>query len=507
MYMYIAGQKEMQLLDQYTMETIGLPGVVLMENAGGAVVQEIVRDFPELKTTIVILAGSGNNGADGFVIARKLMDIGYPVQLWLATEQSKLTGDAKIHFNVYKKRGLPLHFFTEENIELLNSHILLADVIIDALLGTGINGEVRSPIKEIIELVNQSPKPIYAVDIPSGVNATTGEVNNIAVKASKTITFVMPKIGFFVGDGPKFIGEWKAAEISVPENLVVSLNLDLPQLLDEKVAYQALPKRDPHGHKGTFGHCLIVGGSTPYVGAPIYSAKAAFHSGVGLVSLATPETIYPIVAAQCPESLLFPLTGEIKITLPHTLDFSKFKSIAFGPGLGREINGEELLESLFSKVTTQPIVIDADGIYFFKQLIDANKKVPENVILTPHPGEMATLTGPTVAEIEKNRLQIAKEFATQHEIYLLLKGHRPILATPKGELWINPHGNDALGKGGSGDVLTGLIVSFLAQGASPLEAMQAASFYHAIAAEKLGNERSHYGITPTDVIEYIAKNL
>lgn len=501
--MFVANQKEMQLCDRYTIEQLGLPGVVLMENAGNAVVQEVIAHY-SINARVFVIAGGGNNGGDGFVIARRLIDYGFDVMLCLAVSEDCLKGDAKIHFEAYKNRNLPYFQYNDENQKTLQSYINNSDVIIDAILGTGVIGNVRYPFKEIIETINRSNKEIIAVDIPSGVNANTGEVANVAVKATKTVTFAMPKIGFFIGDGPQFIGEWKVVDISVPLEIVDTLELDLPILLDEPIAKDALPKRIPHGHKGTFGHCFVIGGCTNYIGAPIYTAKAAFHTGVGLVSLAIPKAIYPIVATQCPEILLFPIEDESNL---DEVDFSKFKVIAFGPGLGREVDGEKICETLLSKLNRQTIIIDADGLYFIKNHLHKLKDYEGDIILTPHPGEMATLTGVSVKEVEKNRIDVAKQFAVKYGVYLLLKGHRSIIATPEGKLWINPYGNDALGKGGSGDVLTGLLTSFTTQGATPLEAMQAASYYHATSAEQLGKEQSNYGITPTAIIDHISKRL
>lgn len=503
--MYIAGQKEMQLLDQYTMENLGLPGIVLMENAGAAVVNEVLKDFPDRMTNIIVLAGGGNNGGDGFVIARRLSDFGYDVKLILAVAEQSLKGDAKLHYEVYKKRQLPM--VKAENVDMKKAH-----VIIDALLGTGVQGEVREPFYSLIKEVNETTAFVYAVDVPSGVNANTGEVANIAIRANKTITFVLPKKGFYLLQGPVYIGDVICADISVPASLVQTLELDLPKCITYELGKSALPKRIAHGHKGTFGHVLVMGGCKSYVGAPMYTAKAAFHSGAGLVTLAIPETIYPIVAAQCPESLLLPLQDEMgaiaaKNFLPSKMDFASYKTIAFGPGLGRQADGESLLHQLLSKLSGQPFIIDADGLYFARHLLEELRNYEGDVILTPHPGEMAHLTGLTVEEIEKDRLVIAKQFAQDYGVYLLLKGHRPIITTPDGEQFINPFGNDALGKGGSGDILTGFIASFIAQGTSTLEALIAASYYHATAAEQVGKEVSNYGVTPLDIVEYVRKVL
>lgn len=503
--MYVATQKIMQTLDHYTIEKLGLPGVVLMENAGNAVVQEIVTDYPS-PSRILVLAGYGNNGGDGFVIARRLIDFGYEVVLFFVGQEEKLKDDAKIHFHAYKNRQLPLYNYSDDP-KHFHTYLQWAHLVVDALLGTGVSGKVRSPFYEIIEAINHSNKDVIAVDIPSGLNADTGEIANTSIKANKTITFAMPKIGFFVGEGPNVIGEWKVADISVPKSIVDLLNLQLPKLLDEKTAINSLPKRKKHGHKGTFGHALIIGGCKNYVGAPVYTAKAAFHSGIGLVSLAVPETIYSIVAGTCHESLFLPISdvdGSIDAEALETIDFSKFQTIAFGPGLGRAVDGDAMMQFFLKNLTNQTLIIDADGLYFAKNHLKALRQYKGNIILTPHPGEMAILTGKTVAEIETNRLKSAKSFAIEYGVYLLLKGHRPIIATPDGEVWINPYGNDALGKGGSGDVLTGLIASFVTQAPNPLKAMLCASYYHATCAEELGKERSNYGVTPMDIIERIS---
>lgn len=502
--MYAADQKSMQTLDRYTMEQLGLPGVVLMENAGNAVVQEILKDYPR-NTCILVISGQGNNGGDGFVIARRLIDFGYKVRLCFIGKEEKLKGDALVHYQVYKNRQLPLYHYQEGEDDIF-AYIQKADVIVDAMLGTGVSGGVRPPFDKIIEAVNESNKDVISVDVPSGLNSNTGEVANLAIKAKKTITFAMPKIGFFVGDGPKIIGEWKVADISVPESIAETLQLSLPKLIDAETAKASLPKRAKHGHKGTFGHCLVIGGSKYYVGAPIYTAKAAFHSGIGLVTLAIPETIYSQVSGTCHESLFFPLSdvkGSIDSKALETIDFSKYKTVVFGPGLGRECDGDAMIRILLEKLTSQTLIVDADGLYFLKNHLAQLQHYEGDIIVTPHPGEMATLTGKTVREIEANRLDVAKQFATTCGVYLLLKGHRSIIATPKGELWINPYGNDALGKGGSGDVLTGLIASLVSQQKDSLKALLCASYYHAIAAEELGEQTSNYGVTPMDIIHYI----
>ncbi|WP_160722928.1 NAD(P)H-hydrate dehydratase [Bacillus sp. USDA818B3_A] len=512
--MYIAGQKEMQQMDQYTMDKLELPGIVLMENAGARVVDEIVANIPNVNPRILVLAGGGNNGGDGFVIARRLYDQGYDPLLCLVVPPERIKGDAKVHFDVYRNRQLPILYLVDSTLEKIRSEVEQADVIVDALLGTGVSGPLREPFGAIISMVNghSESKYIISVDIPSGVNSDSGKVEGTAVQASKTVTFVFPKRGFFLQDGPKYVGEWKAVDISVPPSIVTDLGMMLPRLITEQVVKDSVPVRPKHGHKGTFGHVLVAGGSKSYVGAPIFSAKAALNSGAGLVTLAVPQSIYPMAAVQNPESLFMPLPDEDGHFSADALTelqplLKTFKCVAIGPGMGRFAGGEAWMKSLMSLLTTQPVVVDADALYLLRNELDMVRDYQGDVIFTPHPGEMARLLDKTVKEVEEDRIGIAKAFAKDYGVHLLLKGHRSIIATPDGEVFINPHGHDALGKGGSGDVLTGMIASFLAQGSSPVKALIAASYLHARTGEEKAATLSSYGVGPLDLIDGIREQL
>ena len=512
--MLIAGQKDMQQMDQYTMEKLGLPGVVLMENAGAMVVEEILVSSPCAHPRVLVLAGSGNNGGDGFVIARRLYDLGINLQLCLLVSPERIKGDAKVHFEVYVNRGLPIIHYHENTLSTLQNEINQADIIVDAILGTGVKGPVREPFGKVISMINEfeREKLIISVDIPSGLNSDDGNVEAVAIRATKTITFVFPKKGFFLHEGPKYVGEWKAVDISVPPSIAVELGLTMPKLITETLGTRAVPTRPKYGHKGTFGHALVIGGSRPFVGAPIFSAKAALHAGAGLVSLAIPESIYPMAAAQNPESLFLPLSDEAghfssEAIADLTPSLHQFDSIAIGPGMGRFPGGEEWMKALLLSLLNHSIVVDADALYLLRNHLDLVREYKGNVVFTPHPGEMARLLHCTVKEVEADRLEVAKTFSKEYGVYLLLKGHRSIVATPDGEIFINPYGHDALGKGGSGDVLTGLIVSFLAQGADPVHALIAASYLHARAGEDKAKTLSSYGVMPLDIIDGVRDQL
>ncbi|MFS0614193.1 NAD(P)H-hydrate dehydratase [Lederbergia ruris] len=512
--MFVAGQKEMQAMDRYTMEHIGLPGTVLMENAGARIVEEIVASTPHPNPRIMILVGGGNNGGDGLVIARRLFDLGLKPIVCLLVDPTRMKGDAKVHWNVYKNRGFPIFNVYKEDLDKLRDKISQVDIIVDAILGTGVRGPVREPLAKIIEIVNQSAnkKTIISVDIPSGVSSDDGSVEGGAIQATETISFVFPKKGFFLQDGPQYIGKWKTVDISVPPSIVANLGLNMPRLLTESLIQASLPKRPGGGHKGTFGHVLVLGGSRSYVGAPLFAAKAAFCTGAGLVTLAVPENIYPLIAGQNPEYLYLPLSEKAGHLADQAIDLlstrvAQFNTIALGPGIGRFLHGEMWMESLFSILTGQSVVIDADALYLMRNQLDLLHTYEGDIILTPHPGEMATMLKSSIQDVEKNRLEIAENFAKEHRIYLVLKGHRSIIATPDGRTFINPHGHDALSKGGSGDVLTGMIASFLAQGASAEEAIIAATYLHAKAGEQQAESLSRYGVTPLDLIEGIRRQL
>ncbi|MGJ7919052.1 NAD(P)H-hydrate dehydratase [Neobacillus sp. LXY-4] len=512
--MYVAGQKEMQQMDQYTMEKIGLPGVVLMENAGAKVVEEIIANSPEDHPRVVVLAGAGNNSGDGFVISRRLIDLGFEPLLCLLVEPGRIKGDAKVHFDVYINRELPIFYLHENTVEDLKKELDRSDIIIDAILGTGVNGPVREPFHQVISLVNEygQKKLVISVDIPSGVSSDDGKVEGVAIKADKTISFVFPKKGFFLNDGPKYIGEWKAVDISVPVQIVEDIGLPMPKLITNKLVKASLPVRPEHGHKGTFGHALVIGGSRSYVGAPIFTAKSVLKSGAGLVTLAVPESIYPMVAAQNPEALFLPLPdcdGHLAEKAVEKLipQLHQFDCIAIGPGMSRFPGGERWMKLFMSSLTNQPIVVDADALFLLRNELELVRMYAGPVIFTPHPGEMASLLNKTVKEVEANRIETAITFAQDNNVYLLLKGHRTIIASPEGEVFINPHGNDSLGKGGSGDVLTGLITSFLAQGTTPMNALISASYLHARAGEEKASVLSRYGVMPFDIIEGIRDQL
>lgn len=496
----------MQELDRYTIETIGIPGPTLMEIAGNAAVMTLRERGLIDATPVAIVCGTGNNGGDGFVIARRLCDLGYDVRVGLAVDETMLRGDARVHYMILKNRRIPVTMLTE--VTQATTWLAPCNVIIDCLLGTGASGALRGHMTWLIPLINALHKTVISIDMPSGLEANSGIASDEAIKATYTLTLAQPKIGFYLQQASSALGEIIVVDISVPETFVQALHLDAPTVVTELLVKNALPERPLAGHKGTFGHGAVIGGSQHYIGAPLYSAKAAFHSGIGLVSLIIPDILMPAMMLQAPELLLQGVASQEGYLTKAGIaaqDFVKIRAIAFGPGLGRTEALLDVAQHLLMLEGPETLVVDADGLSAIKPLLAQIRHSKKNVILTPHPGEMAMLCETTIADIEQHRFAYARKLATNYGVYVLLKGHRSIITTPSGEQWLIPIGSSALGKGGSGDVLTGLILSFVTQGVAPAKAMFTAAYLQAKTAEHLATTYSHYSVTPEMVIDHLGQ--
>ncbi|SEN38840.1 NAD(P)H-hydrate dehydratase [Lihuaxuella thermophila] len=484
--MYLVTAKEMRDLDRYTIVQTGLPGVVLMENAGKAVADEVMRRFPEPKTAVV-LAGAGNNGGDGWVAARHLLFRGWNVHLWLAGDEEKLTPDARVFYEVCK-RVAPVERYQPEKRERLWQHLQQAEVIVDALLGTGAKGGLRPLMAELVSLINQQERAyVVAVDLPTGVDADTGRVDGEAVQADLTVTFAFPKWGHYLRPGADCSGEVKVADIGlapVPDvNLEPSARINLP---DEWKQHLRSPS--PWAHKGTHGHVWIIGGSQGMLGAVTMAGQAAYRTGAGLVTLTVPRSEHPALAAKATQEIIWSWPGEgvFSRTSYQWLDQrkSRYSAVAIGPGLGRFAGEEEWLGELMKKIEV-PLVLDADALNILADHPALVEKRPPHLptVLTPHPGEMARLIGCTVKEVETSRREAATELARQTGMTVVLKGRYTILAFPDGKQRLNVTGSPALAKAGSGDLLTGMIASFLARNIPVKDAVCMAVYLHGKAGE------------------------
>jgi ADP-dependent NAD(P)H-hydrate dehydratase / NAD(P)H-hydrate epimerase len=473
--MKILTAAETREVDRLTTERLGVPSLTLMENAGKSVAAFIKQRYSKLgRRRIVILCGKGNNGGDGFVVARHLLEIGARATVFLLAEAAEVRGDAAVNLKRWQDAARELRIVRDGNgWQGAKAAVGAADIIVDALLGTGIRGPVEGLLREAIEDVNRRrpEAAVVAVDIPSGLSADTGETHGAAVVANYTVTFTAPKIGFFLGSAAQKVGQLIVRDIGSPLELVEEIGKGHLRWLEPRELTQFAIPRNPEGHKGDYGHALIVAGSVGKGGAAVLASWAALRVGAGLVTVATPEPVLPLVASHTPEVMTEPLpateTGSISL---RSLEYDRFenllkgkRALAIGPGLS--IHGEtvQFVRTVVKKKPPLPIILDADGLNAFSGLAQELKGSKQMLALTPHPGEMARLLGTTTDDVQSRRLEVAQKAAADWDAYIILKGHQTIVAAPNRQAWINSTGNPGMGTGGTGDVLTGMLAGLTAQ--------------------------------------------
>ena len=495
----------MQEIDRRAIHEFGVPGLVLMENAGAGCVAAIMEMYGyQGGKHAVVVAGKGNNGGDGFVIARLLHEQGWQVATFVIARKENIGGDARP--NLERLGEGAIAFCPEPG--MLGHYVTSlreADVIVDALLGTGLSSEVRGVYAEAISLMNDAGRPVVAVDVPSGIDAATGKVLGTAVRADLTVTFALAKCGHVCYPGAEFTGHLKVVDIGIPA--VVTDAAPGLEYLDADAVRPLLRKRGPTDHKGSFGHCFIVAGSTGKTGAAAMAANSAVRSGAGLVTLAVPASLGPILEVKTTEAMTLHLPdGDLgylgdadQAFIDNALEGKS--AVAVGPGLALHPETVQLVRRLVSDISL-PLVLDADGLNAVagEPAVLLRKKSPA-VILTPHPGEMARLAGGSVADVEIDRITAAREFAQHFAVYVILKGARTIIAAPDGRMAINGSGNPGMASGGMGDVLTGILVALLAQGYDPFTACRIGVFIHGHAADMVAAEMGEIGMAAVDVQE------
>jgi len=503
--MKILTAEQMHGVDLRTME-IGIPGLVLMENAGHRVAEWIAEKFaPLARQRIVVLCGKGNNGGDGFVVARQLHTRLRPQSLDVvfAGKREDLRGDAAANLRMLEACGCPVR--AEITPEMRG-----ATVVVDALLGTGLSGPARGRMLELIREINAGfpEAAIVAVDIPSGLASDTGALLGEAVRADCTVTFTAPKVGQVLPPSCDRVGELRVAPIGSPPELYEQ-DASVSLFLSETEEFRHLfAPRPPDAHKGTFGHALVVGGSRGKTGAAAMTGAAALRAGAGLVTVASAESAVGIIAAHMAEIMTEPLpendAGGISTRAFDDDRIARLiagKSVvAVGPGLGTHAETATFVRRLIDE-SDLPMVIDADGL---NALAGQSFRGRQSLILTPHPGEMARLAGVSRDEVLNDRLGVARSFATEHSVCLVLKGHRTLIALPDGRVWVNPTGSPAMATGGTGDILTGLIAGLLAQFPEQFPAaLLAAVWLHGRAGELSGNEFGEQALTATDMLQFL----
>lgn len=483
--MYIVTAQEMYDIEKHAMEEIGLSSTVLMANAGRAISHEI-QQLAGKADKILVLIGPGNNGGDGFVIAMTLLHAGYCVTAVQAAADDRVKGDALHYKDVYLNSGGRM--IQPADPETIRHAVHDANLIVDALLGIGSTGEVKEPIAWLIQEINQAACPVAAVDIPSGLPADEGFMPVLAVKADYTFMLGACKMSAFVPETASYYGEWKLLEIGLPP---VSLERHgTRQLTQASQVKDALPERSPFSHKGTYGKCLIIGGSRTMPGSVAMSARAALRTGAGLAVVGTAKDAIPVIAASCLEATYAEIRDEdgLLVSDPH-LELEGYRAIAIGPGLGRHSETARLVRQVFREAAC-PLVMDADALYHGKSLLQEASRRPALTVITPHPGEMGMLLDLPAAEVIKSPFSISRQYAEQTGAYVILKGKHTIITSPDGRQYVNTTGNPGMAKGGSGDVLTGIVLTQVMQQPDPLEALAVACFLHGKSADLL-IERTH----------------
>ncbi|OGG03489.1 MAG: hypothetical protein A3F83_08990 [Candidatus Glassbacteria bacterium RIFCSPLOWO2_12_FULL_58_11] len=507
--------EQMRRVDRATIDGLGLPGTVLMESAGRAVAQAI-REFPatsSLKRPLV-LCGKGNNGGDGFVVARALQGhsaSGFP-RIILCGKVNELSGDAALMARVAVNCGIKVIELDEHNLHLLAAELAACDMVVDALLGSGAGGAPHGLIARVIETLQEYQPVVVAVDSPSGVEMDSGQVPGAAVTAVLTVTFGFEKIGHRFYPGRSRCGKVLVADIGFPEAALSGIDCKLFVCEPADIRHR-LPVRRADSHKGDYGKVLVVGGSTGLTGAAVMAAEAALVAGAGMVTAGVPQSLNPVFEAKLTEAMTLPLpdTGNGFLAakgLDKVLEFlTGMDVLALGPGLGRDEETVKFARGLARAAVKLPVVIDADGLNAFAAEPSTLEAFGGTVVITPHPGEMARLCGSSVEMVRSEPVKVAREFAESHGVVVALKGPPTVVAGPGGRAVINPTGGPAMAKAGSGDVLTGIIAGLLAQGLEPFDAAFCGSYLHGLAGDIAAGELGPYSVVAGDILARIGRAI
>ena len=506
--MIVVTANQMQILDRQTIDDFGIPGRVLMENAGrGATHAFLKQIYGKGPGKVGVLAGRGNNGGDGFVMARYLSQRGIDVTVFLLSTADKVRGDAAENLKLLEASRVPVVEIPDQaRWADRRSGMCHIAYWIDAIFGTGLNSDVKGFFRHIIEFINGLKRPVFAVDIPSGLNADTGQPWGICIRAFATATFAFAKIGHVVYPGVQHCGGVDVIDIGIPPAMAAKTKIG-QQLVTGRHIQSLLEHREPDTHKGHNGHALIVAGATGKTGAAAMATTSAIRGGAGLASLAIPRSLNAILEPQVTEAMTIPLEDQgTGLLLEEAFDgivkaSASKQAIALGPGLGTASHTRNLVYRMVKEIDL-PMVIDADGLNNIVGHIGRLEGRKSATILTPHPGEMARLTGKTTAEIQSDRITAVRSLVRQTQTFVVLKGARTLIATPTGQVWINPTGNPGMASGGMGDVLTGLITGFLSQGYTPLNACLAGVYLHGLAGDMLCL-KSAWGYLATEVMDTI----
>jgi len=504
--MRVLNAEQMREADRRTIEDVGIPSLVLMENAGRQVVAAIEASFEEaLSGRVAVLCGRGNNGGDGFVVARTLAQRGVEPLVVLLGPVAEVRGDARTNLDILGRLGLTVVEVTDAQAwELHFSEISRCDLIVDAIFGTGFRGPISGMLETVVADVNGAGIPIVAIDIPSGLSADSHDPPGDSIEATLTVTLAAPKVPLVLPPAERRAGDLVIADIGIPPDVIDELEGPRLELLTREAMRAVIEPRPAEAHKGDFGRVLVVAGSMGKTGAAHLSAMAALRSGAGLVTIATPRSCLPIVASMAPEYMTEPLeespSGGVDFAAVDRVLELRADVIAVGPGLGSAPGTVAFVRALVERAGV-PLVLDADAINAFAD--DPDRLAGRDgvdVIITPHPGEMARLVGSTTEEVQKDRLEIARRFATTRRVHVVLKGHRTVIANPDGAVFINLTGNPGMATGGTGDVLTGMIAAWFGQLLDVEAACKLAVYLHGLAGDLAEADEGETAMTAGDLL-------
>jgi len=511
--MYLVTADEMQRMDRTTIETFGIPGRVLMENAGrGATAFFLETVHRQQPGRVGIAAGRGNNGGDGFVMARYLSQLNIAATVFLFAAKSRVQGGAAANLKLLEAMDVPvIEVADEAAFESQKALMQQQDSWIDAILGTGLSSDVRGYFKSVIEFINQLDRPVFAVDIASGLNADTGQICGVCIQACATATFGFAKIGHLNYPGRSLTGQLKVIEIGIPPHVANEIGCR-QHLITPDGLRKSIPDRALTAHKGHTGHVLILAGSPGKTGAAAMAANATVRVGAGLVTLGVPRSLNPILETMVTEPMTVGLPETDACALADAAVESVMallpdkRCLAVGPGIGTDASTGGLLAHLIAE-SSVPMVIDADGLNLIASNPSMLAQSRAPIVLTPHPGEMARLCGQPTARIQRDRIQHARHFAQRYRVHLVLKGAATVIARPDGTVFVNATGNPGMAAGGMGDVLTGMIAGLIAQGVEVSAAAGAAVYLHGSAADRLSRTKAPAGYLATEVMDAVPEAI
>lgn len=497
--MKIATGPVMKEIDRYCIESLKIPGIVLMENAALKVVKNLETDKYNYYT---VICGKGNNGGDGFAVARHLAILEKKLEVFFIGSEESMSEDCKTNYTILKNMGIKINkIHNVEDVNELRDSLERCSVIVDALFGTGLSKDLEGIYDLVISIINENSSHTVSIDVPSGLNNDTGKIMGNCVRANKTITFELYKKGFLNYGSHKYTGEVIVERIGIP-TFVIDKFHENEFMIDENMIKARLHTRDRYAHKGDYGRVLIMAGTKGFTGAAYIATEAAIRSGAVLVTLCCSEDIQPILSTKLTEAMTISFNEAER--LENIME--RCNSIALGPGMGNNDHTLETLRNVLLKAKC-PIVIDADGINVLKDKLSLLKNREMPVILTPHVGEMSRITGLAAEYIQENRIEVSKKFAFDYKAIVILKGYNTVI-TDGETVIINPTGNSSMASGGMGDCLTGIIASFIGQGYKPMEAAALAVYIHGYTGDRLAEEM--FCVSASKVLEsipYIIKDL